>query len=201
MPHVIAFSLFFAVVPGRATSCFWCCAPLGAATFRRGQSKTKHHPGCLFLLRAGWCYFFCCGPSRTLTQSLWAGATPPAGPGWCFFFLLAPRPDAYSLTAGLGRDAPGQVVLFFLCCGPAEPGEPRTKHVRCTTSGLKRPGGAAATKRKHHFQLIHNVSLIEGLSLRLVTHMRHGCMNISLLPTLGCDCCAVATALHNHNPF
>ena len=146
------------------------------------------------------------------------------------FFLLRPFPDADSVTVGRGdpsgrarmvllffaRAPPGRLltdcgpgprcpgpggVVFFLCCGPAEPGEPITKHVRCTTSGLKRPGGAAATKRKHHFQLIHNVSLIEGLSLRLVTHMRHGCMNISLLPTLGCDCCAVATALHNHNPF
>ena len=36
----------------------------------------------------GWC-FFCCGPARTLTHSLWAGAIS-ARPGWCFF-LLRPR--------------------------------------------------------------------------------------------------------------
>ena len=51
----------------------------------------------------GWCFFFllrprpdrggvffCCGPARTLTHSLWAGAIS-ARPGWCFFFLLRPR--------------------------------------------------------------------------------------------------------------
>ena len=154
---------FFAVGPGCA-KCFFCCAPLGAATFRRGQSKKKHTTrvffvllrprgkagegeapcrhgaspspafprgrskkkntlgGVFFLLppRAdahsltaglggdaspspGWCFlfllrprpdqggvFFCCGPARTLTHSLWAGAIS-ARPGWCFFFLLRPR--------------------------------------------------------------------------------------------------------------
>ena len=63
--------------------------------------------------QGGVFFFFCCGPARTLTHSLWAGAIS-ARPGWCFCF----------------------------CCGPAEPGEPITKNVWCTTSGLKRPGGA-----------------------------------------------------------
>ena len=44
-----------------------------------------------FLLRPcpdRWC-FFCCGPARTLTHSLWAGAIS-ARPGWCFFFCCGP---------------------------------------------------------------------------------------------------------------
>ena len=156
---------FFAVGPGCAKCFFFCCAPLGAATFRRGQSKKKkHHPGCFFFAPApgegrgrrspvgrgfsfpclspgpeqkkktplgvfffaaaprgrspltaglggdaspvagvvffffaaapepdrGGVFFFCCGPARTLTHSLWAGAIS-ARPGWCFFFLLRPR--------------------------------------------------------------------------------------------------------------
>ena len=36
----------------------FCCAPLGAATFRRGQSKKKHHPGCSV---------FCSGPVPACT--------------------------------------------------------------------------------------------------------------------------------------
>ena len=63
--------------------------------------------------------FFCCGPARTLTHSLWAGAIS-ARPGWC---------------------------CFFLRCGPVEPGEPIRTNVWCTTSGLKRPGGATAKKK------------------------------------------------------
>ena len=53
-------------------------------------------PGwCLFFLlrprpdRGGVC-FCCCGPARTLTHSLWAGAIS-ARPWWCFLFFLRPR--------------------------------------------------------------------------------------------------------------
>ena len=71
----------------------------------------------------GWCVFFCCGPARTLTHSLWAGAIS-ARP-WCvcvfFFFLLRPRRT---------RRANNKKIVW------------------CTTSGLKRPGGATA-KKKH----------------------------------------------------
>ena len=164
VPRVIGFQKFFCCRPRVCKVFFFCCAPLGAATFRRGQSKKKtpprvffcllrprgkagegeapcrhgaspspafprgrskkkNTPGwCCFLLRPrtdahsltaglggdaspsrggvfffaaappgpGWCFFFCCGPARTLTHSLWAGATS-ARPGWCFFFLLRPR--------------------------------------------------------------------------------------------------------------
>ena len=39
---------FFAVGPGCAKCFFFCCAPLGAATFRRGQSKKKTPPRVFF---------------------------------------------------------------------------------------------------------------------------------------------------------
>ena len=76
---------FFAAAPrGRSlTHCGpgWRCLPLAGVAF-------------VFLLRGGagpgWCFFFCCGPARTLTHSLWAGAIS-ARPGWCFFFWLRPR--------------------------------------------------------------------------------------------------------------
>ena len=42
---------FFLLSAPGVQSVIFCCAPLGAATFRRGQSKKKHHPGCFFLLR------------------------------------------------------------------------------------------------------------------------------------------------------
>ena len=110
----------FAVGPGCAKCFFFCCAPLGAATFRRGQSQKKHHPGCVF---------FCCGPARTLTHSLraWVAMPPPRrggvfffaaappGPGWCFFFCCGPaRTLTHSLTVGWGDFGKARVVFFFL---------------------------------------------------------------------------------------
>ena len=100
---------------------FFCCAPLGAATFRRGQSKKKHHPGC---------FFFGSGPGERLKPRCRHGASPsPAFPRGRskkkntlggVFFLLRPRADAHSLTAGLGGDAsPSPGWCFFFCCGPA----------------------------------------------------------------------------------
>ena len=76
---------FFAAAPrGRSLTHFgpgWRCLPLAGVVF-------------LFFAAAppgpGWCFFFCCGPARTLTHSRWAGAIS-ARPGWCFFFLLRPR--------------------------------------------------------------------------------------------------------------
>ena len=135
---------YFAVGPGCAKCFFFCCAPLGAATFRRGQSKKKHHPGC---------FFFAPAPGKgkgrrspvgsrhgarakkkknttcTLTHSLraWVAMPPPRrggvfffaaappGPGWCFFFAVAP--PGRSLThGGLGRfrQGPGGVFFFLL---------------------------------------------------------------------------------------
>ena len=75
---------FLLSAPG-VQSVFFCCAPLGAATFRRGQSKKKTPPRVFsFLLRPrGWrspvgsrhgarakkktpprVFFFCCGPGE-----------------------------------------------------------------------------------------------------------------------------------------
>ena len=101
---------------------FFAAAPRGRSLTRCGPERRCLPPGwCFFCCgpaRTGVVFFFfCCGPARTLTHSLWAGAIS-ARP-WCF---------------------------FFFCCGPAEPGEPITKNVWCTTSGLKRPGGATAKK-------------------------------------------------------
>ena len=100
-------------VPARGFS-FPCLSPgpeqkkntLGGVFFfaaaPRGRSLTHCGPGwrclslagvvILFLLRprpdrGG--VFFCCGPARTLTHSLWAGAIS-ARPGWCFFFCCGP---------------------------------------------------------------------------------------------------------------
>ena len=51
-PVSLVSRIFFAVVPGCA-KCFFCCAPLGAATFQRGQSKKNETPPrrVFFLLR------------------------------------------------------------------------------------------------------------------------------------------------------
>ena len=100
-------------------SVFFCCPPLGAATFRRDQSKKKNTLGGVF---------FCCGTARTLTHSLraWVAMPPPRrggvfffaaappGPGWSFFFLPWPRPDAHSLTVGWGDFGKAGVVFFLL---------------------------------------------------------------------------------------
>ena len=113
---------FFAVGPGCAKCFFFCCAPSGAATFRRGQSKKKNttqggkaregeapleagtgpeqkkkHPG-WHGARArkkntlGGFFFAAAPRGRSLTH---------CGPGWrclplvgaVLFFLLRPRPD------------------------------------------------------------------------------------------------------------
>ena len=110
---------FFAVGPGCA-KCFFCCTPLGAVTFRRGQSKKKNTTQGVF--------FFAPAPrGRSLTHCgpgwrclplggvvFFFFAAAPPGPGWCFFFLLWPRPDAHSLTVGWGDFGKARVVFFFL---------------------------------------------------------------------------------------
>ena len=109
----------------------------------RGRSLTHCGPGwCLplagvvffFLLRPrpdrGGVFFFCCGPARTLTHSLWAGAIS-ARFGWCFFFCCGPaRSFLVSLKRPGGAAAkktPRGGVFFFAAaprgrslthCGP-----------------------------------------------------------------------------------
>ena len=86
----------------------WCFFFVAAAP--RGRSLTHCGPGWRCLPLAGVVFlFFAAGRGRT---------------GVVFFFLLWPRPDAHSLTAGLGGDAspsPGW-CLFFLLRGGAGPG-------------------------------------------------------------------------------
>ena len=108
---------FFAVGPGCAKCSFFCCAPLGAATFRRGQSKKKT-PRVFF--------FFCSDPGerqgkekpRAGTGPAQKKKTPPR-----VFFLLRPRGKAgegeVPLGAGTGpeqKKTPPRV--FFFCSGP-----------------------------------------------------------------------------------
>ena len=113
---------------------------IGSKKTRRATTKKN---------TTGRCFFFCCGPARTLTHSLRAWVVPPprrggvfffcCGPartGVVFFFLLWPRPDAHSLTVGWGDFGKVRVVFFFFCCGPAG----------SFLVSLKRPGGAAAKK-------------------------------------------------------
>ena len=80
---------FFAAAPrGRSlTHCGpgWRCLPLAGAVFFFFAAAP---PG------PGWCFFFCCGPARTLTHSRWAGAIS-ARPGWCFFFCCRPPPGSF----------------------------------------------------------------------------------------------------------
>ena len=147
-PAGVVFYFLLRPRPDRGVFFFFAVAP-------PGRSLTHCGPG-RRCLPPGWCFFFCCGPARTgvvlfcllwprrtLTHSVraWA-AMPPAGVVFFFccgptrtgvvFFLLWPRPDAHSLTAGLGGDAsrrggvfffaaapPGPGWFFFFCCGPA----------------------------------------------------------------------------------
>ena len=86
-----------------------------------GPQQKKKHPG--------WCFFFCCGPARTLTHSLraWVAMPPPRrggvfffaaappGPGWCFFFCCGPaRTLTHSRWAGAISARPGWCFFFLL---------------------------------------------------------------------------------------
>ena len=107
---------FFAVGPGCA-KCFFCCAPLGAATFRRGRSKKTPWVVFFFLLwpRAGTGLLLPCFPGAGAKKTPWVVF-------FCFF-LLRPRADAHSLTAGLGGDAsPSPGWCFFFAAAPPGPG-------------------------------------------------------------------------------
>ena len=118
VPRIIGFWKIFCCRPRVCKVFFFCCAPLGAANFRRGQSKKKNTTQGVF---------FCSGPARTLTHSLraWVAMPPPRRGG--VFLLLRPRPDrggvfffavappGRSLThCGLGRFRQGPGGVFFL---------------------------------------------------------------------------------------
>ena len=107
---------FFALAPCRRPTGLLLPLPFP------GAGAKKKHPG--------WCFFFCCGPARTLTHSLraWVAMPPPRRGG--VFFLLRPRPDrggvlfavvppGRSLThGGLGRFRQGPGGVFFFAAAP-----------------------------------------------------------------------------------
>ena len=71
--------IFLLSSPG-VQSVFFCCAPLGAATFRRGQSKKKNK---VF-------FVFCSGPvpvpnGASPSPAFRRGRSKKTHPGWCFF--------------------------------------------------------------------------------------------------------------------
>ena len=121
--------IFLLSAPGVQSVFFFGCAPLGAATFRRGQSKKKNTTPCVV-------FFFALAPCRhgaSPSPAFPRGRSKKKTPWVVFFFLLRPRADAHSLTAGLGGDAspspgwcfffaaapPAPGWCFFFCCGPA----------------------------------------------------------------------------------
>ena len=116
---------FFAVAPrGRSlTHCGpgWRCLPLAGVVFFFFAAAL---PG------PGWCFFFCCGPARTLLN----GASPSPAfsrgrsknkkhPGWCFFFALAPcrRPTGLLLplpfAGAAAKNKKTPWVVFCFCSG------------------------------------------------------------------------------------
>ena len=108
---------FFAVGPGCAKCVLFCCAPLGAATFRRGQSKNKNTTQGVFFAPAPrkgrgrrspvpargqsnkkhhpGC-FFCCGPGERQGKEkpCWAPARGFSFP------CLSPGPEQKENTLG-----------------------------------------------------------------------------------------------------
>ena len=111
---------FFAAAPsGRSlTHCGpgWRCLPLAGVVLVFFAAAL---PG------PGWCFFFCCGPARTLTHSRWAGAIS-ARPGWCF---------------------------FFFCCGPRRVFLDNNKKCLGYYIGSKKTRRGHSKKKKHHFLL------------------------------------------------
>ena len=140
---------FFAVGPGCAKCFFFCCAPSGAATFRRGQSKKKNTtqggkaregeapleagtgPEQKVFFKKLKKKTFCSGPVPASN-----GASPSPAfrrgrskkkkhPGWCFFFCSGPVPASNGASPSLafrrGRSKKKKHPgwCFFFCCGPA----------------------------------------------------------------------------------
>ena len=101
---------------------FFCCAPLGAATFRRGQSKKKNTLGGVFVFAPAPRLFGGAGAKKQHPAAAPRGRSlTHCGPGWrclplagvVFFFLLRPCPDRGGVFFCCG---PGW--CFFFCSGP-----------------------------------------------------------------------------------
>ena len=147
---------FFAAAP-RERSLTHCgpgwCLPLAGVVFFFLAAAPPGRGGVFFLLwprpdahsltlgwgdfgKAGWCFFFCCGPAGSFLVSLkrpgGAAAKKKTPRGSVFFFAAAPRgrslthcgpgwclPLAGVVFFFLLRPRPDGVVFFF-CCGPAQ---------------------------------------------------------------------------------
>ena len=107
------------VVPGCAKY-FCCCAPLGAATFRRGQSKnTKNTTQGVFFLGSGP------GERQRKEKPRWApaqGQSKKTTPRVRFFFALAPcrRPTGLLLPLPFAgaRAKKQHTLMFFFALAP-----------------------------------------------------------------------------------
>ena len=101
---------------------FFFCAPLGAATFRRGQSKKKQ-PGCFLFLLRPWAPARGQSKKKTPPRVFFVAAAPATGKGrrspvgWApargfSFPCLSPGPEPKKK-----KKHPGWCCFF--CCGPA----------------------------------------------------------------------------------
>ena len=92
-PASLVSRIFFAVGPGCAKCFFFCCAPLGAATFRRGQSKKINTTQGVFFCSAFFALAPCRRPTGLLLPLPFAGTAAKKKKntlGGVFFFALAP---------------------------------------------------------------------------------------------------------------
>ena len=97
--------------------CFFCCAPLGAATFRRGQSQKKKNT-------TQGVFFFCSGPGERQGKEKprWAparGQSKKKTPPRVFFFCCGPGERQGSRHGARTKKKTPPRVLFF-CSGPGE---------------------------------------------------------------------------------
>ena len=120
MPRVIGFWKIFCCRPRVCKVFFFLLRSVGRRDLSAGPEQKKN--------TTQWCFFFCCGPARTLTHSLraWVAMPPPRRGGACFFaagrgrtgvvfFFFAVAPPGRSLThCGLGRFRQGPGGVFFL---------------------------------------------------------------------------------------
>ena len=125
---------FFAVGPGCAKCFCFCCAPLGAATFRRGRSKKKNTTQGVFLFAPAP------GKGRGRRSPVPApnGASPSLAfrrgrnqkkkhPGWCFFFCSGPaRTLTHSLRVFLDNNK--KCLGYYIESKKTRRGHSKKKH-------------------------------------------------------------------------
>ena len=109
-PHHWFLENFLLSAPGVQSVFFVCCAPLGAATFRRGQSKKKNTTQGVFAQR-GFSF-----PCRS------RGRSKKKHPGWGFSFCSGPVPAPNGASPSLafrrGRSKKKKNGVFFFALAP-----------------------------------------------------------------------------------